>query len=158
LNRFVVASRMTHGLTLLDKKGAAVSAEEHLRNGALVGFIGDQDAGRKGMFVDFFGQPASTYKSIGLLAMTTKVPIIVGYARRMGNKPRYQVGVQRILYADDWESQDDPLHWITQSYTTAIEEVVRDDPRQYLWIHRRWKSQPRMTTGLAATRATLRTG
>ena len=158
LNKFVVASRKTNGLTLLDKKGAAASAEEHLRSGALVGFIGDQDAGRKGMFVDFFGRPASTYKSIGLLAMATKVPIIVGYARRMGNKPRYQVGVQRILYPDDWESQDDPLHWITQEYTTAIEEVVRDDPRQYLWIHRRWKSQPRATKGSAAPKATLRTG
>ncbi len=158
LNKFVVANRKTNGLTLLDKKGAATSAEQHLRSGALVGFIGDQDAGRKGMFVDFFGRPASTYKSIGLLAMAMKVPIIVGYARRMGNNPRYQVGVQRILHPDDWENLDDPLHWITQAYTNAIEEVVRDDPRQYLWIHRRWKSQPRTTKVSTETRATLRTG
>ena len=158
LNKFVVASRKTHGLTLLDKKGAAASAEEHLRGGSLVGFIGDQDAGRKGMFVDFFGRPASTYKSIGLLAMATKVPIIVGYARRKGGKARYEVGVQRVLRPPDWEGQEDALRWITQAYTRAIEEIVRDDPRQYLWIHRRWKSQPRVRKIAEDKQVAVRTG
>ena len=57
--------------------GAAVTAEELTASGTLLGFIGDQDAGRKGLFVDFFGRPASTYKSIGLLAMRKRVPVIV---------------------------------------------------------------------------------
>jgi len=143
LNAFIVSSRRTHGLTLLDKKGAAGEAEQRLRDGSLVGFIGDQDAGRKGIFVDFFGQPASTYKSIGLLAMAAEVPIIVGYARRLGNVARYDVGVQRIIRPREWQSQDDPLRWITQEYTSAIEAFVREAPQQYLWIHRRWKSQPK---------------
>jgi Kdo2-lipid IVA lauroyltransferase/acyltransferase len=147
LNRFVVASRKAHGLSLLDKKGASAQAQERLRDGALVGFIGDQDAGHKGIFVDFFGRPASTYKSIGLLAMATNVPVIVGYARRMGRRPRYRVGVERVIRPADWESQDDPLRWITQSYACAIERIVRSDPSQYLWIHRRWKSQPTRRSG-----------
>ena len=142
LNEFIVSSRRTHGLTLLDKKGAAAEAEQRLRDGSLVAFIGDQDAGRKGMFVDFFGRPASTYKSIGLLAMAAKVPIVVGYARRRSNAARYDVGVQRVIYPREWETQDDPLRWITQTYTLAIEEFVRAAPEQYLWIHRRWKSTP----------------
>jgi KDO2-lipid IV(A) lauroyltransferase len=145
LNDFIVASRRTHGLTLLDKKGAAAEAEQRLRDGSLVGFIGDQDAGRKGMFVDFFGRPASTYKSIGLLAMAANVPIIVGYARRRGRVAQYDVGVQRIIHPHEWEHRDDPLRWITQEYTSAIETFVREAPEQYLWIHRRWKSQPRST-------------
>lgn len=158
LNEFVVESRKTHGLTLLDKKGAAAFAEEHLRSGALVGFIGDQDAGRKGLFVDFFGRPASTYKSIGLLAMAMNVPVIVGYARRMGRGPRYRVGVQRILHPHEWEAQGDPLKWITQEYTSAIEQIVRDDPGQYLWIHRRWKSLPRAAATETQRRSVLKTG
>jgi len=143
LNRFVVRSRETHGLALLDKKGATAQAERLLEEGKLLAFIGDQDAGRKGLFVNFFGQPASTYKSIGLLAMATGRPIVVGYARRLRNTARYEVGIQRVIHPDQWEDQEDPLRWITQSYTTAIEEIVRDDPEQYLWIHRRWKSKPR---------------
>lgn len=143
LNRFIVASRRTHGLTLLDKKGAMNSAERMLADGSLLAFIGDQDAGRKGIFVDFFGRPASTYKSIALLAMAAGAPIVVGYARRRGNVARYEVGVPRIIYPHEWEQQADPLRWITQEYTSAIESFVREAPEQYLWIHRRWKSRPK---------------
>ncbi len=143
INRFVVQSRLTHGLTLIDKKGAMEHAESVLREGRLLAFIGDQDAGRKGVFVDFFGRPASTYKSIGLLAMATRCPIIVGYARRQGDKAKFTAGVQRVIYPHEWEDRKDALKWITQTYTSALEEIVREDPDQYLWIHRRWKSAPR---------------
>ncbi|MHC4698778.1 MAG: lysophospholipid acyltransferase family protein [Planctomycetota bacterium] len=149
LNEFLVGARRTHGLTLLDKKGATADAEAILADGALLGFIGDQDAGRKGLFVDFFGRPASTYKSVGLLAMASKCPIVVGYARRRGDAARFDVGVQRIIYPQEWEQREDPLRWITQTYTAAIEAFVRDEPEQYLWIHRRWKSQPGRRRGMS---------
>jgi KDO2-lipid IV(A) lauroyltransferase len=144
LNRFIVTSRRTHGLNLLDKKGATVQAEDLLRDGSLLGFIGDQDAGRKGLFVDFFGRPASTYKSIALLAVTTETPVVVGYARRCGHQALYEIGVKRIVRPNEWQNRHDPIRWITQEYTKAIEDVVREDPTQYLWIHRRWKSRPRL--------------
>ena len=143
LNRFIVQSRRTHGLKLIDKKGAMATAEAIIRDGGLLAFIGDQDAGRKGMFVDFFGQPASTYKSIGLLAMSTKCPIVVGYARRRGHHARYEIGVERVIRPEEWTYEPDPLRWITQAYTSAIESTVRTEPSQYLWIHRRWKSKAR---------------
>lgn len=143
LNRFLVRSRKANGMTLLDKKGATAQAEELLRKGTMLGFIGDQDAGRKGVFVDFFGRAASTYKSIGLLAMSTESPIVVGYARRCGDRARYEIAVERVIHPTEWTDQKDPLRWITQEYTAAIERVVRRDPAQYLWIHRRWKSRPR---------------
>lgn len=145
LNAFIVRSRRRHGLQLLDKKGASEQARAMLEDGYLLGFIGDQDAGRKGIFVDFFGQPASAYKSVGLLAMATDRPIIVGYARRLGKVARYAVGVTRIIHPHEWAAQDHPLRWITQTYTSAIEQMVRQTPEQYLWIHRRWKSKPRDT-------------
>lgn len=154
LNRYIVESRRTHGLTLLDKKGAMESAEGILRGGRMLAFIGDQDAGRKGLFVNFFGQPASTYKSIGLLAMSTGCPIVVGYARRLGRRARYEVGVTRVIRSADWESQPDPLKWITQAYTSAIETFVREAPAQYLWIHRRWKSQPKASREASTSVAT----
>lgn len=145
LNRFLVQSRRTSGMTLLNKKGAMAQAEELLADGKLLALVGDQDAGRKGLFVDFFGQPASTYKSIGLLAMSTNCPIILGYARRRGCVAQYDVGISRIIHPHEWQGKDNPLRWITQTYTAAIEEVARVAPEQYLWIHRRWKSKPRTT-------------
>ncbi len=155
LNRYLVHTRKMHGLSLIDKKGAMKSAERVLKEGAALGFVGDQDAGRKGQFVDFFGQSASTYKSIGLLAMSTGRPIAVGYARRIGDRAQYEIGIERMIHPQDWEQQDDPLLWITQAYTQAIENIVRKDPAQYLWIHRRWKSKPRNRTSKNSSETNL---
>jgi len=55
-----------------------------MERGGLVSFIADQNAGDRGLFVPFFGRLASTYKSIGLMAMRFEAPIICSMARRMG--------------------------------------------------------------------------
>ncbi|MHC4536804.1 MAG: LpxL/LpxP family acyltransferase [Planctomycetota bacterium] len=95
------------------------------------------------MFVDFFGRRASTYKSIGLIAITNNIPIAVGYSRRIGNRFYFELGVTRIIFPHEWADKDDPLFWVTAEYTTAIEQFVREDPTQYWWLHRRWKHRPR---------------
>ncbi len=143
LNDWVVGNRKKKGLRLIDKKGATTSAEQILRQGGALGFIADQNAGSKGLFVDFFGVKASTYKSIGLLAMSCNVPIIVGYAHRTDNRFRFEIGVEEVIKPHQWKNQENPLRWITQRYTSAIEASIRRAPHQYLWIHRRWKSRPR---------------
>jgi len=108
----------------------------------VVGFIADQNAGPKGIFVDFFGRKASAYKSIGLLAMQYEVPVVIGYARRQGPF-QFSIGVQDVISPADWEKEQDPLRYVTQRYTKAIEDFVRADPAQYLWVHRRWKTRPK---------------
>lgn len=143
LNEFLLERRQERGLSLLYKKGAARSADELLRQGQTLCFIADQNAGHKGMFVDFFGVKASTYKSIGLLAMRHEVPVIVGCARRLSPRFEYEIVVNRIIRPEEWKAQPDELRWLTQEYTRAIESFVREAPEQYLWIHRRWKSRPR---------------
>jgi KDO2-lipid IV(A) lauroyltransferase len=142
VNRHLVRARQAGGLSLLYKKGATQSAESILASGGTLCFIGDQDAGRKGIFVDFFGRPASTYKSIGLLAMQQRVPIIVGAATRVGRGFRYRIAVQRIIQPEEWDQQADPLRWVTQTFSHAMEGTIRQAPEQYLWVHRRWKHQP----------------
>ncbi len=143
LNRYLLDRRERSGLSLLYKKGASESAVDVLEAGGALCFIADQNAGSKGLFVDFFGRKASTYKSIGLLAMQQEVPIIVGCARRIGPSLDYEMCVNRIIRPHEWADQDDPLRWITQTFSTALEDLIREAPEQYLWIHRRWKSRPK---------------
>ncbi len=145
MNDYLVQIRARHGLNLLYKKGASAAMGKIIEEGQLLGFIADQDAGRKGLFVDFFGEQASTYKSIGLVAMETNRPIIVGCARRTSWKEfHYELEVEDIIYPCDWQGREDELRYITQRYTSAIEQMVRKDPSQYLWLHRRWKTRPRV--------------
>jgi Kdo2-lipid IVA lauroyltransferase/acyltransferase len=143
LNRHVFGVREQRGAKIIAKKGATEEITAVLDNRGMVGFTADQDAGKKGLFVDFFHRKASSYKSIGLVAMQYDVPIIIGYARRVRGKFQFECAAQDIIYPDDWKSQDQPLHYITQRYTKAIEDMVRVDPTQYLWAHRRWKTRPK---------------
>ncbi len=130
------------GQSFLYKKGATRSVDGLLGAGGSLSIVGDQDAGRKGLFVDFFGRPASTYKSIGLLAIRYEFPIIVGYGKRLSDRFEFEMGIQRIIRPREWAGQQDPLTWITQEFTGALEEIIRASPEQYLWVHRRWKHRP----------------
>ena len=75
--------------------------------------------------------------------MDYRTPIVIGYTRRVEGKYEFHLGTQDIIYPHDWESQPDPLLYITQRYTKAIEDLIRGDPGQYLWVHRRWKTRPK---------------
>ena len=143
VSEFVFGVRERTGQRIIAKKGATEEIVDVLEKNGVVGFIADQNAGPKGIFVDFFGRKASTYKSIALLAMQYEVPVVIGYARRVHDDFRFEVGCQDIIYPHDWKDERDPLRYVTQRYTKAIEDFVRKDPGQYLWVHRRWKTRPK---------------
>lgn len=143
LDRFVRSFRERTGQKLIPKKGGYDEMLHVLRSGQVLSFIADQDAGEKGMFVDFFGRPASTHKAIALLAIEHNAPIVVGYARRIGPGFRYEVGCEAMIDPSELTGSGDDVRLLTQRYTTAIETVIRRSPEQYLWLHRRWKHQPK---------------
>lgn len=143
VSRFLFDVREKTGQKIIAKKGATPEVQATLDQHGAVGFIADQNAGIKGVFVDFFGRKASTYKSIGLVAMEYEVPVVIGYARRVNDRFHFKCGAQDIIYPADWKSQPDPLRYITERYTKAIEDIVRVDPGQYWWVHRRWKTRPK---------------
>jgi len=143
LNNYLYGVRRRLGQRIIDKKGAAELMAETAAKGATLCFIADQDAGKKGIFVDFFGRKASTYKSIGLLAIINNIPIVIGCSRRVDNRFYFEMVANRIILPEEWKDKDNPLEWVTAEYTKAIEEFVREDPTQYWWLHRRWKHRPK---------------
>jgi KDO2-lipid IV(A) lauroyltransferase len=166
MDTWVRRTRERRGLSLLDKYGAAQAMPRLMERGELVAFIADQNAGDRGLFVPFFGRLASTYKSIGLMAMQFDAPIICGQARRLvrgrddaaGVGPadmvggfrefdptqplQYRVEVVDIIEPGDWKGRPDPPFYISARYRRAIEAMVRNAPEQNLWLHRYWKSRP----------------
>ncbi|OHB53438.1 MAG: hypothetical protein A2Y07_00060 [Planctomycetes bacterium GWF2_50_10] len=143
INNYLMGVRQHSGQKIIDKKGASDLMEEIAVGGYTLGFIADQDAGKKGVFVDFFGRKASTYKSIGLLAVTYNMPIVVGVTRRVGNDFFFEAHCTRIIMPEEWAAKPDALRWVTQEFNKAIEDGIRLDPTQYWWLHRRWKTRPK---------------
>ncbi|MEM6459215.1 MAG: lysophospholipid acyltransferase family protein, partial [Planctomycetota bacterium] len=143
INDWLLGIRENRGMRILTKFDATDRMIAVLNRGGNLAFTADQNAGEKGIFVPFFGRLASTYKSIGLLAMTHRTPILCGYAHRLDDRFRFEMGVTDLIRPEDWDAQPDPLYYITARYCRAFEHMVRRRPEQFLWSHRRWKSRPR---------------
>ncbi|MFO0907741.1 MAG: lysophospholipid acyltransferase family protein [Isosphaeraceae bacterium] len=153
LDRFLRKFRERTGQKLIPKNGGYDDMLHVLRTGGVLSFLADQDAGQRGLYVDFFGRPASTHKAIALLAIEHQAPIVVGYARRIGPGFRYEVGCEDVIHPDDLTGGPDDVRLLTQRYTAALESVIRRSPEQYLWLHRRWKHQPKPRGKAARTAA-----
>ena len=142
LHDYILRLRQRSGQKILMKVGVTEAALAELHRGRHLGFLADQDAGRRGFFVDFFGRKASAYKSIAYLAMEENIPILVGGAYRVGDRFRYRMVMTDAIHPDAYPKGVDGALAITQRYTAAIERLVRYAPEQYLWVHRRWKTRP----------------
>ncbi|MEZ6049850.1 MAG: lysophospholipid acyltransferase family protein [Planctomycetaceae bacterium] len=151
INDWFVKSRQATGHLLIDKHGAAPEMVALMEAGGNLGLLCDQDAGGKGMFVDFFGQPASTFKSIALMALQYNAILLVGYGIRLPDDfinsrwSRFELGCEEVIDPLTIDA-DDPIREITQRFTSALERAVRRAPEQYFWVHRRGKSEPRSVT------------
>ena len=71
------------------------------------------------------------------------MPIVVAVCRQTPGEFFFEAEISRIITPDEWVDTDHPLQWITQEYNMALEELIRKDPTQYWWLHRRWKSRPK---------------
>jgi KDO2-lipid IV(A) lauroyltransferase len=142
LHEFVQRFRQWSGQTILSKTRDFARILRVLADGELLISVGDQSAGPRGYFVEFFGRSASTHKGVALLAMKYNAPVIVGYALREGRGFHYRVGCSNALDPRDYLDSADPAVALTQDFTRALETVIRRTPEQYLWLHNRWKHEP----------------
>lgn len=143
LDHYMHAMRTSTGIRIVSKDGAATEAEEVLAGGGNLGLVGDQDAGSKGQFVEFFGRPASTFKSIALLALNFHAPILVLGCVRTGEPLRHSLFLADLIMPEEYQKNPGAVRAITQRYTAALEAIVRRHPEQYFWLHRRWKHEPK---------------
>lgn len=142
LHRFLMRFRQWSGQTILSKHGDFDRIEQVLSTNQVLLSVGDQSAGPKGYFVDFFGRPASTHKAMALLAIRHRALVFVGFAYRDKQTRRYVVGSAGTLDPRQYAEQPGGALAMTRDFTRILEAVIRRAPEQYLWLHNRWKHQP----------------
>jgi KDO2-lipid IV(A) lauroyltransferase len=143
------ANRERLGIHPIDRRHAAKLGLRTLRQGRILGFASDQDARSGGIFVPFFGRPASTHRGPALLALRTGAPLFAATGLRAPDG-RYDCRLQRIEVSREGDP-DGAVARLTSAYTAVLEAAIRSAPEQYLWQHRRWKSVPPSDAGAAAT-------
>ena len=152
LDDYLWANRERLGERIVRKKGGIKYMATALRRGECIGFVADQDAGSKGLFVDFFGRKASTHASFAALAFRMKVPILPGYACRVGHPMKYRIYIDWPIKPVDTGDPDHDIRVMVQEFNHRLEKYITEFPEQWMWTHRRWKTRP--PEELAQTAAT----
>lgn len=134
------ANRERLGIRPIDRRHAAKLGLRTLREGRVLGFVSDQDARSGGVFVPFFGRPASTHRGPALLALRTGAPLFTATGIR-ADDGRYDCRIRRITASREGEPEV-VVERLTAAYTRVLEAAIRTAPEQYLWQHRRWKTKP----------------
>jgi len=142
LDRFVTEFRESRGQRILPKKGSAPDVAIVLEENGAIGLLGDQAAGPKGCWVDFFGRPASVHKAIGVFALSSQAPVLVCSATRRGGLFDFDLRLEGTADPADGGAETADLKALSQWYTTLLEKAIRREPAQYWWVHRRWRNRP----------------
>jgi len=131
--------------TMIAKHNAARGMLAQLRAGKMLCMLMDQKL-REGIAVPFFDRDAMTTPAPAALVLKTGARVVLAANRRLPG-PRFHVTVYEppAFAPSGDEAQDTKV--LTAAFTAGIEEIVRADPGQWLWIHRRWPTARDVNTG-----------
>ncbi len=129
--------------TILYPMEESVTVLKSLKKGYWVAFGPDQNAGKAGIFINFFNRPASTYVGPVMMAYVTNSRILF-YSITSMEKGKVLMRMKDLGYIDKdkFESKDDALRYYTEKWVKELEEEIRLFPEQYFWVHRRWRTKP----------------
>ena len=143
LNELLNRLRESNGCKVIRKGMSTKNILKALYEKNIVGILSDQDAGKNGMFVDFFGRPTSCHSGPMEMAKHTGSLILPNLIVRT-NGPYHKVYLEEYIDFRHTKSPDD-IRENLQKFTKLLESYVRKYPDQWLWMHKRWKSTPTRT-------------
>lgn len=115
-----------------------------LRDKELLVILLDQNTGSKsGVFVDFFGQKAGTATGPIVFSMRTHAPLLPIFTLREGDSDRHTIVVEKHFHLEIKATDEETIQYNVQKLTNIIEGYIRKYPREWGWMHRRWKSRPK---------------
>jgi KDO2-lipid IV(A) lauroyltransferase len=127
-----------HGV-MVEMREGIMAAVKVAKQGALLHYIPDQDAGLvNAAFIPFFGIPAATMTTLGRLTKILDAAVIPCFTRQLPWGQGYEAMLKPPL--DNFPTGDPEAD--ARRMNEAIEVAVREMPEQYFWVHKRFKTRP----------------
>lgn len=140
VNKFITENREHSGGRIIFTKKALKEGLKALKNNQLLMLVTDQDARKKGVFVDFMGIPSSTAAGTAVFTLRTKAPLIfVAMIRK--SYAHFDVFFEEVKINENLKFSQEAIIEITQVHTKVLEKWVRRYPEQWFWMHKRWKTK-----------------
>ena len=146
LDRFVTGFRESRGQRILPKKGSAPDVTQVLAENGALGLLGDQAAGPRSSWVEFFDRPVSVHKAIAVFALTSEAPVMVFTATRRGGLFAFDIRLEGLVDPAVGSPEAADNQALSQWYTALLERAIRRVPAQYWWVHNRWRGAPPKVT------------
>ena len=137
----ISTQRVRYGNRIIERKAGGREMMKMLRQNWMIAIALDLDV-RKGVFVDFFGMPASTSDGIARLSIATGAPVMPVFMVREGDTVHHKIKILPAFYPEKTRHREALVREYTQQYTTTLERMIRAHPDHWNWIHRRWKTRP----------------
>ncbi len=141
INAAVCGARIRYGNRIIERKAGAREMLRMLRQNWMIAVTLDLDV-RKGVFADFFGKPACTSDGMARLAMATGTPVVPAFMVRQGDSIHHKIKILPAIEVVKTRDREASVRENTQRFNDAIEQMVREHPDHWNWIHRRWKTRP----------------
>jgi KDO2-lipid IV(A) lauroyltransferase len=139
INRY----RCLSGNKPIEKNRSARAILKVLSDGGTVGILSDQNTAlEEGVFVDFFGIPASTTSGLARIALRTGAAVVPGFLSWDSARRKYRLRFEPAVELARTRDEEADVLENTARFTRVIEEYVRAHPDQWLWVHKRWKTRP----------------
>ncbi len=144
IDAIVTERREWSGNRVIRKEESAKEVVRAVRRKTLVGILIDQNVDRhKGVLVDFFGKAAYTTDGIARLALALRTNIHPSFIfRDPERKFHHTLRFGPPMAMDPDAPRDAEVLRLTRRGNEELEKVIREDPTQWLWFHRRWKTRP----------------
>ena len=142
LNELLIKNRQKVGVQNIYSTASAKEVIKVLNSGRMIGVLMDQDTSRvRGIFVKFFDRLARTPVGPAILALRFNSPI-VPMAIVQTRKGDYKIIIQEEIKPLSEKNREENIYYLTQKCTDFLEEVIREYPDQWVWMHKRWLRSP----------------
>src|SRR5262249_27610160 len=142
LDERLCALRSATGNSVIYKRKALASVLRELRAGRCVAMLLDQNVLESdGIFVEFFGRPASATTVAAALALKAGCGLVPAWTELLPDG-RYRLRYEPALEVRTHADREAEIVRLTQEIAARTEAWIRRVPEQWLWLHRRWKTQP----------------
>ena len=136
--------REYHGCQVIYKGPRLRRMLDSLRHGEQIGVLNDQDAGANGVFVPFFGRLASMHAGMVEAAIKQGVEIFPLFMIREPGHWIFRAILLPPIVTDISASLEQQVKDVLMQFSVYLEQTIRRFPEQWLWLHRRWKTRPKV--------------
>jgi KDO2-lipid IV(A) lauroyltransferase len=137
-DNFTNRIRERSGLHVIDMRKGLRDIMQDLSQKRMIAILADQNAGSRGLMLDFLGFPASNWKGVAKLSLRYKIPIVPGFVVR-SPQDKLIFEFSEIIYHPELDDKEEHYALVLSEIIAVTERYIHKYPDHWFWVHKRWK-------------------